>query len=363
MSLKIKRYPDMSSVLIHWGYDPPVRLYFVPSKWLYLRETDAGLLVPIHGTTSTLRVVDKPQLIPWAVKQAVTRAYSILVTQHGRGDGFVELTAEDLLEALTEAKKEPDTILNAAADTGHSAHHWVEDLIDATLSDNENRRLELLAKTPEDERATNAVVAALVFFAEHRVRFIASEQRVYSRELDCAGTLDGDILMDSCSDPACGCQVRAPFVDLRMCLDMKTSNHIANTYPSQAAFYRHAKCSEFPDVKFDGTVILRMGKDDASVVEPWMFFGDESYQRHLTFFKNALALKKSVTEVEEELKQIRDTRREYESQQKAAEKAVEMKACCPKSKTYKGVKKSVCLEDGTQCDTCAKIFIDRQSKK
>jgi len=50
----------MSSVLIHWGYDPPVRLYFVPSKWLYLRETDAGLLVPIHGVTGTLKIVDKP---------------------------------------------------------------------------------------------------------------------------------------------------------------------------------------------------------------------------------------------------------------------------------------------------------------
>jgi hypothetical protein len=331
-----------------------VALWFSPSKWQYLRQTLESL-IPIYGVTNTLKIVDKPQLVPWAVKQAVARAYAILLELHGRGDGFIELTAGDLLDALTAAKREPEDILEKAGETGHAAHHFVEDLIDATLRGDDARRLEILAKFPVDERATNCVVAALCFFVAHDVKFLSSEQRVFSRELDVAGTLDGDILASSCDDLSCGCQIRAPFKDLRICLDMKTSNYVYATYFAQAGFYRFAKCEEFPETKFDGTVILRMGKDDLAAFEPWWSFGDEAYLRHVAFFKNALALKKSVQEVEREMWEARDRRRDFERAEKAAAKEAAYRIACAKSKDYLGSRLTKCFDDGSQCEACSSI--------
>lgn len=360
MALKIVRYPDLSGPLLH--YNGTVILRFSEKVWTYFREAASGLLVPINGVTNTLRIVDKSAaLIPWSIKQVVNRAYANLIKLHGRADGFVELTVEDLMDALNAAKREPDDILVDAGQVGHDAHHYVEALIGATLKNDERRRLEILAKFPEDDRATNCVIAALCFFVEHNVRFISSEQRVYSRELDTAGTLDGDILMDSCEDKACGCQKVAPFKDWRICLDMKTSNHVHATYFAQAGLYRFAKCEEFPETKYDGTVILRMGKDDAAEFEPWFAFGDEAYQRHIGFFKHALLLKQSVVATETEMREIRDSRRTYLREIKDAEKAVQMKLRCPKADTYLGVRKTKCLPDGSQCEACAATYAARQA--
>jgi hypothetical protein len=239
------------------------------------------------------------------------------------------------------------------------AHHHVEALVAATMKGDENRRLELLAKFPEDERAMNCVIAALCFFVDHNVRFVSSEQRVFSRSLEVAGTLDGHILMDSCEDKSCGCQQAAPFKDMSVCLDMKTSNHVHHTYFAQAGIYRFAKCEEFPLTHFDATVILRMGKDDAAEFEPWFAFGDELYKRHVEFFVRALDLKKSVTETEKWMWDIRDKRRQIERDKKDAEKAAALALDCG-NKKYKGVRKPVC-NDGKPCERCLKTYAEKQT--
>ena len=77
----------------------------------------------------------------------------------------------------------------------------------------------------------------------------------------------------------------------RVVLDLKTSNQVQVTYFAQANFYWKAKVEEFPETKFDGVVILRLGKDDAAEFEPWFSFGDETHEKHLRFFKRALDLK------------------------------------------------------------------------
>lgn len=360
MSLLIKQWPDLLGAFLH--YNGEERLYFSPSKWLYLWEQPDGEMKPLHGVTGTLRVVDKsPQLIPWSIKQVVNRAYANIIKTHGRLDGFVELTAEDLMAALEAAKKEPDDILVDAGNVGHTAHHHVEALVAATMKGDENRRLELLAKFPEDDRATNCVIAALMFFVEHNVRFVSSEQRVFSRSLEVAGTLDGHILMDSCEDKSCGCQQAAPFKDLSVCLDMKTSNHVHHTYFAQAGIYRFCKCEEFPLTKFDATVILRMGKDDAADFEPWFSFGDVLYEKHVAFFINALRLKQSVTETEKWMWDIRDKRRAIEREKKELDKAAALAIDCG-NKKYKGVRKPQC-NGGNPCEKCQQVYAAAQAAK
>jgi hypothetical protein len=355
MALKIHKYPDLSGPL--WHYNNTVKLRFSKKHWLYLLEHEDGVLEPIGGVTNTLKIVDKSQaLIGWATRLFMEKTLA-LIESCRRGD-FVEVEYDDLVAILLAAKNEHRNVLEAAGETGHDAHSFVESLVKATIADDENRRLEVLAKFPGDSRATNAAVACLVFCADHNVRYISAEQRVFSRELMVAGTLDGDVLMDSCADPECPCQHFAPFTNKRMVLDLKTSNQVVETYAAQTAFYAKAKTEEFPDVHFDGRVILRLGKDDASEFEPWFYFGDELQEKHLRFFLRALDLKHSVEDVAADMKAVKDARRE---KLKAAKEAA-MRLRCPKAEKYKGTKKSKCFEDGTQCEACKKIFVDKQNK-
>jgi hypothetical protein len=113
MALLIKQYPDLRGPFLH--YNGEVTLWFTEKIWTYFRETPEGLLIPINGVTNTLKIVDKSAaLIPWSIRQVITRAYNHIVSTHGRVDGFVELTVEDLAEALELARKEPDDILTDA---------------------------------------------------------------------------------------------------------------------------------------------------------------------------------------------------------------------------------------------------------
>lgn len=352
----IRRYPDLSGPLYH--YNNSVTLRFSPKAWLYLIEEKDGSLTPIDGVTNTLKIVDKSAaLIGWSTRLFLETAIR-MAGEFRRGE-FVEAEWNDFVGMLTYAKDEHRRVLEAAGDTGHSAHAFVESLVKATMADNEARRLEVLAKFPEDARATNAAIAAVAFFADHNVRYIAAEQRVFSLEWRVAGTMDGDILIDSCERADCPCQEFAPFTNKRFCLDLKTSNQVVPTYFAQAAFYRKAKTEEFPDVAFDGTVILRLGKDDAQEFEPWFVFGDESQAKHLAFFRRCLDLKRSVTEVEEQMRATREVLREKEKAVRAAEKLARDKIRCPKADEYQGKQMSKCLPDGSQCEACRKIYIDK----
>jgi len=354
MSLKIHRYPDLSGPLYHYGNTAVLR--FSPKHWLYLLEGENGSLTPIDGVTGTLKIVDKSEaLIGWVKRLFMEKAVALL-QEHRRGN-FVEVEYDDLVALLACAKEEHKRVLDAAGDTGHSAHAFVESLVKATMAENETRRLEVLSKFPEDERATNAAVAAVCFFADHNVRYITAEQRVFSRDWLVAGTLDGDILIDSCNRIECPCQAWAPFINRHVVLDLKTSNQIVPTYFAQAAFYRKAKEEEFPDTKFEGTVILRMGKDDAAEFEPWFTFGDDKQAQHLAFFKRCLDLKKSVTSVTEEMRAVKEVRKEKVKAAKAAEKAEQDKLRCPKADDYKGSRLTKCLPDGSQCVACRTIYL------
>lgn len=352
MSLKIRKYPDLSGPLLHYGGTMVLR--FSPKAWLYLVEKGNDL-VPIAGVTNTLKIVDKSAaLIGWATRLFMAKAIALLQANRRR-DGFVEVDYDELVSILMASKDEHKNVLERAGDTGHEAHSFVESLVKATMADDESRRMEILAKFPEDERATNAAVACLAFFADHNVRYLAAEQRVVSREWLVAGTLDGDVLIDSCERPECPCQAFAPFKDKRVVLDLKTSNQVQVTYFAQANFYWKAKVEEFPETRFDGVVILRLGKDDASEFEPWFSFGDETHERHLQFFKRALDLKASVEATEREMRDVKEVRKEKIRQAKAEADKIR----CGKADAYKGSRMNKCLPDGSQCEACKKIYRDK----
>ena len=82
-------------------------------------------------------------------------------------------------------------------------------------------------------------------------------------------------------------------------------------------------------------------------------------RKHLAFFKNCLNLKQSVKLVEDQMKSVKEARKEKVKAAKAILKAEQDKIRCPKADDYKGGRMTKCLPDGTQCLACAKIYVDK----
>ena len=82
MSLILRKYPDLSKPLYHYGGS--VVLRFSPEKWLYLMEGADGTLTPIDGVTNTLKIVDKSAaLIGWSTRLFLEKAVA-LAQEHRR---------------------------------------------------------------------------------------------------------------------------------------------------------------------------------------------------------------------------------------------------------------------------------------
>jgi hypothetical protein len=362
VSLKIKKYPDLSGPLYH--YAGTVCLRFSKAVWTYFLD-DGVTLTPIRGVTNTLKVIGGKKtdmLIGWAVKKDMEKLLALLA-ECRRADNFVEAPWDDIAELVAVSKREHKQILETAGEIGHGAHEHLELIANALIASDDSRLGELLAKWPADERSCNAAVAAIAFLSDHNVRFISSEQRVLSREWLVCGTADGDALLDSCTRAECSCQKYAPFTDKRVVLDYKTSNGVWTSYFGQMAFYRKALEEESvacgTPIHYDGSVLLRIGKDDASEFETFFTFGDEEYGQHLALFKRALDLKESLDQVEGWMDAIKDEVKENEKRKKAADKEAAHRIRCPKADDYKGSRRTTCFDDGTQCEACLKIWLDK----
>ena len=366
MSLKLKRYPDLSGPLYH--YAGTVVLRFSKAIWTYFLQGPDGGLTPIKGVTNTLKIIGGKKtdmLINWAVKKDTEKLLALLA-ECQRLDGFVEAPWDEVVEMVATAKREHVERLETAGEIGHGAHEHLEAIAKTLMARQDNRLAELLAKWPEDEQSCNAAIAAVAFLVDHNVRFIASEQRVMSRSWMTCGTMDGDALIDSCDRVECPCQKFPAFKDKRVVLDYKSSNGVYSSMFGQMAFYRFAKCEEAEfcgePIRYDGSVLLRIGKDDKSEFEPFFVFGDEMYEDHLALFRHALDLKDSVDTIDAWMQGIKDEIRDKARAVKAAEKAERVKIACDKSEGYKGKRLTKCLDDGTQCIACAAKYAENHTE-
>src|ERR1019366_1143606 len=169
----------------HFTFPDGIRetLTFNPQEWRYFWHTPEGL-VPLDGVTSVTKICSPAKvLMAWAVKVALLRAKQLLmdagvVTTDAladQGNIPLQLFEQQLDEILAKAKREDTEIFEAAGATGTIAHDWIEHLIKA--KDNEERRHELLAKFPLDERAANCCIAAMDWVYRHSVRWIHTERK------------------------------------------------------------------------------------------------------------------------------------------------------------------------------------------
>lgn len=239
-------------------YNNGVILEFDEAKHLYTKDG-----IKVDGTTGALGVINKPALIPWAVSEAI----KFIEANIKAGKSYDEIQLKAILDGAKSAhRKKSET----AADMGKIVHDWIKEYI---KGNNPSK--------PVNESCKNAVNKFLEWEKDHNVEFIQSEKQVYSVVYNYAGTLDFIAKVDG----------------KVMIGDFKTSKGIYDEMWLQVAAYQQAYQEEFPSTKFDGALIVRIGKDATLDVKPRAV---GAYEKDVIGFNAALVLYRRLQELKEE---------------------------------------------------------------
>lgn len=328
-------------------YDGTEELRFDLSIWTYFRVMPDGSLEPQDGVTGTCHIIDKSQVLSaWAVKKAMEKLRRLLKDGGFLGENSAILLETVLDELIVSAKRADKEELERAGETGTRAHDWIEGYIKALLANNDDRRLELLANMPTDERAANACIAACQWMSDHDVHWIATERKVFSRKYGYAGTMDGLAVVSSCKNPKC---CPSPFDQRLTLVDWKTSNYLYIEYLLQTAAYQRAFTEETGEV-IEDRWIIRLGKEDAEF-DPWHMEGQQLFEEDFTAFKNALYLCRSVKILNSRISDIKTAKKEIEKVEKKALQEAQNMISCKGAPKYKGVRPPQCNK-GNPCLAC-----------
>jgi hypothetical protein len=215
--------------------------------------TWGGTFVP--GVTTILKVINKPALIQWSANMAC--------------DHFLREIAggrEDLAAIHKEAKVAHRKKSKAAADSGTNVHEYAEAFF----------KKHTLPELKTDD-AKRGVEAFHKWLNAHKVKVVASERRVFSKEHFFAGTCDFVAEVDGVMSVG----------------DIKTSSGIYPEMRLQTAAYQHA-LQEEKNMKFEVRWIVRFDKKTGE------FEAKPFYDFDLDFkgFCAALALHKTLQAIE-----------------------------------------------------------------
>jgi hypothetical protein len=283
----------------HKFYDGSIDLYFDPGKHEYYRYDAEGDRVEVPGCTTVLKTaIDKSQmLMPWATKLVI----DTLKLRMFHSDGSLKsYSTEELNQWFAEAKDKHKERLDAAGDIGHTAHDALERTIQYAIDHTEGKVIKLFGVSNPDgteagQMAQSCFEAGIDWIHKHDVTFLHTERKVYSREYDVAGTLDGIGLVSSCDEMKC-CRGKV-FHQVASVIDWKSSNALRDEYAIQTGFYLFAHLEEMQDVPVHLRFILRLGKLDGKF-EPWLI-GPEFFADDLDTFLAALVLYRSLKSLEE----------------------------------------------------------------
>lgn len=347
-------YGDLPSYSFYNGTET---LLFDQSKWSYYRVLPDGSRERQDGVTNVCHIIDKsPALMPWAVKKALEKLKRLLILGEyvitDSNNDEPKLLFETLLDDIIAlAKKADKEELEAAGETGHAAHEWIENYIKAIIEEKEDRRLELLSKFPSDLRAANAVTAALEWMHKHNVRWISTERKCFSRKHNYAGTADGLAIVDSCENKECCPET---FKDRFTLVDWKTSNFLYIEYLLQTSAYQQAIQEESGQI-IEDRWIIRLGKEDAEF-DPWHVSGETLFNEDFQGFLNALNLYRSVHKIEDRIDELKSQKHDRAKEKLLAERAIK----CLESDKYVGKrKKKGCNGTETMCQTCEEKYLTK----
>lgn len=373
-------------------YNGEVTLHYEPKRHQYLLSED-GDLTPVDGVTSTCHIIDKSfALVPWACRMMAAKLLSTVPTlKLWKGQLTESMNLQDFQKLVLDAKDAHREQLEAAGDTGHTAHAWIETYIKlliagrdtnpAKLAEFRNKVDNHLANLPDDERAANCCKAALEWMENHKVHWLSTERKIYHRTYRYAGTMDGLCYVSSCSNPHC---CKDSFKDRLTIADWKTSNYLYIEYLLQTAAYQTAYNDEMhatwvadnnsphgSPYPVEDRWIIRLGKDDGDFQAWHATYEDlaEDWQGFLTAL-NLKRLTESITRrikdrenqtraaVKAERKAQKEAEEKAERERKAAERLrlqqerlEALKHKCKGADKYKGVRPPKC-NGGEPCFTC-----------
>lgn len=186
---------------------------------------------PLTGVTTILSVIAKPALIQWAANETIKHISEALDREMNDG---IEIDWPKLLEDARYAHRKKK---EAAADAGTLFHAWAERWIKSKCK---------LKTLPKDPAAQKMAENFINWARANKVKFLASEKQVYSRNFWYAGTFD--FLAEINGELMVG--------------DIKTSTGIyGREYFAQMAGYQLAleEMEGYQDIK--GRIVVRCGKD------------------------------------------------------------------------------------------------------
>lgn len=239
-------------------YDDSVELVFNEGKHTYTIDNEV-----IQGVTGVCGVINKPALIPWAVKTCET----FLLNNLEPGKAYDEV---EIAEIASEMKKQHRKQTSSAATIGTLAHNYIEGVIKHKLGIWDNP-----PKKPANELALNAISAYAKFSKKYEIEYHASEPKVYSKLYGYAGTLDIDATING----------------KRCIVDLKTSSGIYPEMWLQTAAYQQARQEEL-GVKYAERWILRIGKDGE-----FEYKTSTEFDKDIEAFVAALTLRKRLQEM------------------------------------------------------------------
>lgn len=217
----------------------------------------------VISATQALGIIAKPALINWAANTAIESVRGSIQP----GVSYDELELEAIFDAGKKAHYQKKT---DAGTMGTLIHKWVEQYIKG-----ENPTM------PINAELKSSVEKFLGWAEEHKVKFLSSEQQIYSVKHNYTGTLDFICKVDG-----------------KLYLgDLKTSSGIYPEYFMQTAAYRNAREEEFPEEKYEGQMIIHIGRDGD--LEIAVVRDDKWYQEMLSAFLSALELTKHAETLKE----------------------------------------------------------------
>lgn len=210
-------------------YGGEVKMQFDP-YWhnYYITDEKNGVIAKkVTSVTTALKIIDKPSIRRWAVNVSVDTAKELIKP----GVVYDELMLASIFD---KARKANTQAMSDAGDAGTLLHRWVEAYIKG-----ENPPI------PINPMLRESCKKFLTWVHKYNVKFLLSEQPVYSRKYFYTGTLDFI------------CQING----LLYIGDLKTSKGIYLEQMMQTTPYRHAREEEYPNEKYHGQLICRIGKD------------------------------------------------------------------------------------------------------
>ena len=263
--------------MIHLLYNGRVELKFTEGVHRYFVKIDGkGISGAVPSATGIVKIIDKPLLINWAVKESLNH-----ILKHVRpGRRYDEV---EIKRIVGDAHRARFNTSEKATDIGSVAHDWIEQYIQMKMGGYTPFPIAPEAEVRNDEdlpmpfnaEARRAVMGFLEWESENEVEWIDTERKIYSVAHHYAGTLDADAMVNG----------------KRTLVDFKTSKRIYPEYFLQVAGYAMAREEEDATINYDGAVIIRISKS----FEEDELFEVQERDRHqlmkdMLVFKNCLSL-------------------------------------------------------------------------